>query len=320
MRGWSKTPLMKAAREGHLDVMEILVKHGADVNGVDKNTDQTALMMAIKGGDEECIHYLLDNAADINALNTSHYIPRTALLIHLQSFFESDDWPDTKDTTWYFAKQIRILDLLISQGADVNLCYMNEEYCDSETKVTPLAKAARIDNEQGPSVVHKLLQARAKINCQMHCGYASTALSVAVVECNSRMVKVLIQNGADTSIIPDNMESGFVSYAVKHNDFITAKYLVQSGSSLEKEVVHLIIDAHVLLQTATESDTIKVLKDKENKESLIWLYNYVHEPASLKYLCRTSLRIKTHIYKSDQLESVPLPELLKKFVLCKDIF
>jgi len=56
------TPLMWAARGGRLDYCELLVKHGADVNG--HNDSSSVLMLAAGSRNEEVVRFILKSGAD----------------------------------------------------------------------------------------------------------------------------------------------------------------------------------------------------------------------------------------------------------------
>jgi ankyrin repeat protein len=56
------TPLMKAAGVGRLDYCELLVKHGANVNG--HNDTSSVLGLAVHSGNEELVRFLLKSGAD----------------------------------------------------------------------------------------------------------------------------------------------------------------------------------------------------------------------------------------------------------------
>ncbi|XP_077982185.1 ankyrin repeat and SAM domain-containing protein 6-like [Glandiceps talaboti] len=60
------TPLMFAAMKGRLDIVEMLVQCGADVNRQDTASGWTALMQATYYGKREAAKYLINQGADVN--------------------------------------------------------------------------------------------------------------------------------------------------------------------------------------------------------------------------------------------------------------
>src|SRR2546426_3107008 len=61
-----QTALMLAARAGSLDVAELLVRHGANVNARETWRGQTALMWAAAARSAELTRFLIDHKADVN--------------------------------------------------------------------------------------------------------------------------------------------------------------------------------------------------------------------------------------------------------------
>ena len=71
--GWL-TPLMLAAREGHVDVAHILVGAGADIDAAEGD-GKTALAIAIFNGNYEYASFLVDNKADVNKADAQRFTP-----------------------------------------------------------------------------------------------------------------------------------------------------------------------------------------------------------------------------------------------------
>lgn len=68
------TPLMETASAGHVDIIKLLLKHGADVNA-QSSTGSTPLMFACAGGHEEVVRVLLDNGANVEDHNENGHTP-----------------------------------------------------------------------------------------------------------------------------------------------------------------------------------------------------------------------------------------------------
>jgi ankyrin repeat protein len=64
----SGTPLHEAARVGNVDIAEMLVAHGADVNSKNEDHWRTPLHYAASGRDEDMIEYLISVGAEVDAV------------------------------------------------------------------------------------------------------------------------------------------------------------------------------------------------------------------------------------------------------------
>lgn len=91
-RGWA--PIHYAATNGHLQIVQFLMAHGAKVNAYSPS-ETTPLMMAIGSGNDELIKYLLDNGADLSLRNHEGY---TA--IDIAQLFGKDDIRDGLTSRW----------------------------------------------------------------------------------------------------------------------------------------------------------------------------------------------------------------------------
>ena len=96
------TALIYAAREGHVDVINILLDHGAEIDGLGKNQQLTPLQQAAWNNHLDCAQLLIERGADINAdYGKQGWTPLMYALDELAS-------PD-------------IARLLIEHGANVNI-------------------------------------------------------------------------------------------------------------------------------------------------------------------------------------------------------
>jgi len=66
--GFKLNVLHLAAENGDLDIVKLLVKHGADINVVDSDGNTPLALTAFKGW-LEIVHFLIENGADVNIKN-----------------------------------------------------------------------------------------------------------------------------------------------------------------------------------------------------------------------------------------------------------
>lgn len=72
------TPLMLAARSGHVECVRALVQHGAEINASDAY-QYTPLHWAASWGREACVRELLDAGAEVNVLNNLGETPEVSV-------------------------------------------------------------------------------------------------------------------------------------------------------------------------------------------------------------------------------------------------
>ena len=93
------TPLVHAARRGHLDLLTELIKAGADVNMKTKNNwNMTPLLWAAVGGHKACIEVLIKQGAELNTKSRG----KTVLSLAVEG------------------NHTECVDIFIAAGADVN--------------------------------------------------------------------------------------------------------------------------------------------------------------------------------------------------------
>lgn len=122
-----ETPLLRAAVEGHQDVVGFLLEQGAEVDASDKDGDTALMLVVWYGGTKSLAEFLIANGADVNARTTKSGL--TAL--HMVAYDGSKE----------------MAEMLIASGADVNVM--------SETGLTPCAVASAQQNQDVYQVLRK---------------------------------------------------------------------------------------------------------------------------------------------------------------------
>jgi ankyrin repeat protein len=135
--GWQYTPIHVAAREGHADILSLLLEHGADPDGggINNLTTATPLYRASRRGKLEAGQCLLDRGADINAGNSTGQTPLSGAVYEgriefarmlLKRGARIDDPDDSRgETPLHWAVRVANIEavrLLLEHGADVNMC------------------------------------------------------------------------------------------------------------------------------------------------------------------------------------------------------
>lgn len=296
----SKTPLMVAAHNGDLVLMDFLISKGAAIDSSDKH-GLTPLFYAIRNGKIEAVKLLLDKGALIEATNNvgSNSLkwaihkkqPAIAkLLIDKNADIASSDKKGT--TALMEAAQHNlpeIAQLLISKGADVNAVGKDgfSALIDAAFEKSPEIVALLLQaganplqiTQQGfttlfagaedPETLKLLLNtpARTLINNQNNLGF--TALMSAAIAGNLESVKLLLQAGADPNI-KDAVQSTALSYAFSAHSFEAApiiKALLEAGAdpNLESGFDSILLSAIRALYENPQEDNIEpalaIIKD-----------------------------------------------------------
>jgi len=119
---WKHTPLHLAAREGNLEIVKLLIEHGAKIEAKDFN-NATPLFMAVTHKRKEVVKYLLEKGANINVRGRL-YSDHREYPIHRAIESRQDD----------------MAELLVAYGADLNV--------KNQKGQTPLQLAIDLENER----------------------------------------------------------------------------------------------------------------------------------------------------------------------------
>lgn len=165
--GWL-TPLMLAAREGHLEVSRVLVGAGADVNAT-AGDGKTALALAIFNGNYETASFLVDSKADVNKADAQRFTP-LFYAVDRRNMETAPNFP------WMVTLDpLPLIRKMLDAGANPNALVNN----------TPRARM----REGSPRIVF------------------ATALMRAAFAGDLELVKLLLEHGADPKIISRDSEN-----------------------------------------------------------------------------------------------------------------
>jgi len=209
-----------AVNERKVDVMELLIKKGVNIDA--KNDyGNTPLHLAAITGDIATVECLIQNGADINARNN---YGNTALHKAIDNL------------------NLGVALHLIAKDADVNV--------QNNGGHTPLHYAA----EHGQVVAAKaLIEHGADITAKDT--YGSSALHWAAKYGKVEVIKVLIQNGADINV-KNNGGYTPLHFAAEHGQVVAAKALIEHGADIHAKNCL----GYTPIQLAAENGHFEVVK------------------------------------------------------------
>lgn len=180
-----ETPLMVAARGGYPEAVELLLGKGANPNARGAR-GQTALMWAVSQEHPEVVKVLLSKGADINlrsdVWSEVMAVPPHGLLEYNKAI------PHGGETALMFAARAGDLasaKLLVAAGANVN-----------DTDAWGVSAVTLAAHSGFADLMEYLLEKRADPNAAA-AGFS--ALHIAILRRNEKMVSVLLANGADVN-------------------------------------------------------------------------------------------------------------------------
>ena len=237
-----RTPLMKAARDGHAMCVDALIKNGANVNAFDENFS-TALIRAADKGRVECLDLLLKAGANfnvsnmfgINALMSAVYGGHVECVDALLRAGASVKTPrrDGPQMIPIFSPlhiattvgEPQVLDLLINAGASVNNPDSNG--------LPPLMTAATGTLASHFECAKILVHAGADVNFNRSHDYLTqTPLIGAVL--NENKLEFLIKAGCDVNVTGPDGKSALMTAAARGKVYC-CQLLLNAGADVNAQ-------------------------------------------------------------------------------------
>jgi ankyrin repeat protein len=220
------TPTFLAAQHGYPEILELLLKAGADAKAA-SSTGSTPLMLAAASGNVQAVTLLLDAGADVNARDTAK--GQTALMYAAAN------------------NRVPVITLLTARGADVTIgskVLDLYEFTAEDSEGRPSqGQAATTAAQQEPRPVQRVRAAPAPRPPQVPgvdrgwvytelVGYMGglTPLLLAAREGHTGAVTALLEAGADVNQVSAGDRTSAVLIATINGQYDLAKLLLDRGA------------------------------------------------------------------------------------------
>ena len=179
---YNQHALLQACESGSIATVDVLLKHGADINMHEygcEAEDRTCLHIACDNSDTKMVEFLLSKGADVNAENRMGQPPLTIA----------------------FNKQAKgCVYKLLEYGADPNIRLVNYESVEALSLAhTPLMSAAA---EGDIELMKALIKFKANVNARFEGPFEVSVFTPIIVACeygHMDALQLLLENGAEVN-------------------------------------------------------------------------------------------------------------------------
>lgn len=250
------TPIQSAARDGQLEAVALLIRHHADIDKGD-TIGSNALIGACISAEKNILKLLLKNGADVNHCDNQgqtalHYLCKYAKQWGGATITETIHGKTKKLRNTRFKQHTDIFKILLTHKANVN-AVTNYGY-------SSLQLCAESNT---PDFVPLLVQHGAAVNWQNTKG--SSAIQVAADENSTEAAQELVKQGARVDIVDNDGFTPLLAAVAKENVVLVKLFLAHGA----KKNVKAAIDYGVVQKG---DDAVHLAKRLGNKQ-LIGLIN-----------------------------------------------
>ncbi len=219
---FANTPLMLACLTGNIEIVTLLLEHGAEIN-IENNFGLTPFFIAIEQNNEELISLLLAHNVDIHQEN---YHNTTSLMV--ASFFGN----------------LNLVKYLIASGADIyHSNHAGDALCQASVtgKIDIIKYLFKLDKDYARQNTNAFKAACVQGNIELVKFYiknkfnykeiSSDALIIAAEYAYTDLVKLLVRNGADVNA-KDSSHMTPLMFAARQGNIDLVKYLIKNKADV----------------------------------------------------------------------------------------
>lgn len=232
----TRTPLHTAAYTGKLNIVQLLISRGADVNAT-TSTGSTPMHGATLYNHEAVIRLLVAKGGNINAVNQGGYTPFTNAassgnMSTIKFLVESGARIEPVDSTGIVplhcavnSCNLEAVEYYLSAGANSNAVSPDGENAVAKAVLVSMWRVNGYENI--PAILETLIKHGANVNHVLNGG--NTPLMWAARGNDTTILRILIDAGANTNAVAKNGATAF-GEAVEAGSLNTAKYLAARGA------------------------------------------------------------------------------------------
>ena len=216
---------------GYIFFLKQLVKNGIDVNGtikIDNKYDEPVFFKAVENGCHEILEFLIESGADLKSKSRFTNDNRNKEIIDIirncggnaLSFISEDRYFSLLERETAEGWGLKILDILLKRGCDIN---QRNDY-----GYTPLAAMAYNSDVK---LIMAMIKKGAIVNVSGTDELKLSVLSIAAIHNRPRVIKSLIENGAEINYKAKNDRTPLM-LAVENGNVEVADTLIKYGADI----------------------------------------------------------------------------------------
>ena len=196
-----ETPLHVASKSGFIDLVDVLIQSGGNVNARNHPWQETPLHLAAQNGYQHIAEFLIQQGSQVNA--------------------KTVPWQDTSLHLAAQSGHTQVVDVLLQRGSDVNARNFPRQEI-------PLHLASRNGHQH---IAEFLLQHASQVNAKT-VPWQETPLHFAAQNGHTQLADVLLQHGSDVNAKNIPCQETPLHLATKNGHTQTAEVLIQHGSDV----------------------------------------------------------------------------------------